>query len=145
MYGFSALIILFFLLSPCFAAEFASVKKDGVNIRSGPSTKNAVLWEVFKGFPLKILKTEGQWVQTVDFEGDKGWVFSSLLSSEKTMIVKVDSANMRGGPSKDYDIIASVKKGVVFKPLAIQGNWVKVSYKEDLTGWIYNQLLWPAD
>ena len=37
-------------------AEYASVSKDGINIRSGPDTNAEVYWEVFKDFPLKILQ-----------------------------------------------------------------------------------------
>jgi SH3-like domain-containing protein len=122
--------VLVFLSELCFAAEFASIIKDGVNIRSGPSTKHEVLWEVFREFPVEILQRQG-------------WVYSSLLANTKTMIVKVETANMRSGPSTDDKIIATVKKGVVFTPLEQQGSWIKVRYKNDITGWIYNTLLFP--
>ncbi len=133
------------LSTTCLAADYVSVKKDGVNIRSGPSTKNAILWEVFEGFPLKVLDTKGEWTQVVDFEGDKGWIYASLLNKESTVIVKVDTANMRSGPAKENSIIATVKKGVVFKPVDKKGNWIKVSYKGDISGWMYNTLLWPSN
>jgi SH3-like domain-containing protein len=136
-------VVLVFLAELCFAGEFASVIKDGVNIRSGPSTKNEVLWEVFKDFPVEIIQHQGDWVQVRDFEDDKGWVYSSLLANTKTMIVKVETANMRSGPSTEDKIIATVKKGVVFTPLEQQGNWIKVRYKNDITGWMYNTLLFP--
>jgi SH3-like domain-containing protein len=135
--------VLVFLSELCFAAEFASIIKDGVNIRSGPSTKHEVLWEVFREFPVEILQRQGDWVQVKDFEDDTGWVYSSLLANTKTMIVKVETANMRSGPSTDDKIIATVKKGVVFTPLEQQGSWIKVRYKNDITGWIYNTLLFP--
>ena len=134
-----------FLSITCLAADYVSVKKDGVNIRSGPSTKNAILWEVFEGFPLKVLTTTGEWTQVEDFEGDKGWIYASLLNKEKTVIVKVDTANMRSGPAKKNPIVATVKKGVVFKQVDKKGNWVKVSYKGDISGWMYNTLIWPSD
>ena len=38
----TALAIVFFAVT-CFADEYVSVKKDGVNIRSGPSTKNKII------------------------------------------------------------------------------------------------------
>ena len=72
-----------------FAAEYVSVKKDGVNIRSGPSTKSNVIWQVFESFPLEIVKREGKWLYVVDFEGDKGWIYETLVSSKKTVIVNV--------------------------------------------------------
>jgi len=125
------------------AAEIVSISKDGVNIRSGPSTDHEVLWEVFKGFPLKVVGRKGKWVQVVDFEGDKGWVYGPLLSKSPTVIVKVDTANMRVGPGTNYEVVAQVKYGVVFTPLERQGEWVKVRHADSTVGWIYAPLLWP--
>lgn len=140
----AGILLLFFLETSSFAGDFASVIKDGVNIRSGPSTKNEVLWEVFKGFPVEIMQRQGEWAHVKDFEGDSGWIYSSLLSNAKTVIVKVDTANMRSGPGTNNKIIATVKKGVVFTPLEQQGSWIKVQYKNDITGWIYNILIFPS-
>ena len=146
----STLQTLTFLLAICFAfsagaAEYVTVNKDGVNIRSGPDTNKEILWEVFKNFPLKVLKRDGQWVQTEDFEGDKGWVYAPLLSKEKMVIIKVDAANMRIGAGTNYEVIATVKYGVVFKPLAREGEWVKVEHKDGTVGWLHEKLIWPQD
>lgn len=141
--AFGSFLIILLFAANTLAAEFVSVRKDGVNIRSGPSTSNEILWEVFKGFPLKIVKKRGNWSQTVDFEGDEGWIYSPLLSNKKTVIVKVKTANMRIGPGQDYEIIATVKYGVVFKPVDSEGDWIKVSHADGTIGWIYRNLLWP--
>ena len=142
--GIQLLIIVFFIAEIAVAGDFGSVQKDGVNIRSGPSTEDDVLWEVFKDYPVEILQRKGDWVQVRDFENDKGWIYASLLSKKTTIIVKVETANMRSGPTKDDKIIATVKKGVVFTPVEQKGNWIKVRYKKDLTGWMYNTLLFPS-
>lgn len=134
---------LFLFASTAIADEYVSVAKDGVNIRSGPDTTNEILWTVFKGFPLQVTSTQGNWSQIVDFEGDKGWIASSLLSKQKTLIVKVETANLRVGAGTDYEIVASVKQGVVFKPLTTEGDWVKVQHTDGTTGWIASRLLWP--
>lgn len=127
------------------AAEYVSVKKDGVNIRSGPSTNDKVIWQVFESYPLEVLKRDGKWINVVDFEGDKGWIYETLVSSKKTVIVNVDTGNMRSGPSTDDPIIATVKKGVVFDPLERNGDWIKVRYKDQVTGWMHNSLIWPSN
>ena len=127
------------------AAEYVSVKKDGVNMRSGPNTTSKVIWQVFKSFPLEVIKREGKWAYVVDFEGDKGWIYETLISSKKTVIVNVETANMRSGSSTNDSIIATVKKGVVFEVLEMKGGWMKVSYKNEITGWMHNSLLWPSN
>lgn len=139
----AGLAVVMLLAAPAAAAEYASVSKDGVNIRSGPATDKEILWELFKGFPLQILERKGQWVQIVDFEGDKGWIYTPLLSKEKTVIVRADSGNLRVGPGTNYEIAASVKYGVVFKPLERRGEWVKVQHADGTSGWMHDKLLWP--
>ncbi|MGV1099611.1 SH3 domain-containing protein [Thiovibrio sp. JS02] len=135
--------ILFLAAPPAFAAEYVSVLKDGVNVRSGPDTNKEVLWELFKGFPLQVVSRKGKWAQVVDFEGDKGWVFAPLLAKEKTLVVKSDTVNMRVGPGLNYEIVATVKYGVVFTPLEKDGEWVKVQHEDGTSGWISAKLLWP--
>lgn len=134
---------LFLLASTAIADEYASVVKDGANIRSGPNTSSEILWTVFKGFPLQVISRQDKWAEVVDFEGDKGWIATFLLSDQKTVIVKGDSVNMRVGAGIDYEIMAEVKHGVVFKPLETEGEWLKVQHADGTTGWIASRLLWP--
>jgi len=134
---------LLFQSLPASAAEYGSVLKDGVNVRSGPDTSKEVLWELFKGYPLQILSRKGEWAQIVDFEGDKGWIHTSLLSKQKTVVVKSDTINMRVGAGQAYEIVATVKYGVVFSPLEKDGEWVRVKHEDGTTGWIHEKLLWP--
>lgn len=141
------LLLTALLLSatPGVAAEYLSVTKDGVNIRSGPDTNKEILWEVFKDFPLEVIKRQGEWIEAKDFEGDTGWIFNNLTSKEKRAIVKVNTANMRIGPGKNYEMVATVKYGVVFIPLEKEGDWIKVKHEDGTVGWIFNNLLWPSD
>lgn len=139
---------LFFLISPlsCLAADYVSVTKDGINIRSGPDPKKELLWEVFKEFPLQVIKREKEWVQVKDFEGDQGWIFANLVSSkDKRVIVKANTANIRSEPKKDGKSLATVKYGVVFTPLEKKGEWLKVKHEDGTTGWIAKALIWPPD
>lgn len=137
------LTISCFFAASALAAEYVSVAKDGVNIRSGPTTNDEIFWEVFKDFPLKVLETKGDWSKTQDFEGDVGWIYSPLLSSKKTVIVKVKKANIRVGPGTNYEIAASALYGVVFNPGKRDGEWLQVSHADGTKGWIHSSLVWP--
>ena len=129
------------------AAEYTSVKKNGVNVRSGPSTGDEVRWEVFKGFPLEILKHENGWANCRDFEGDSGWIHSDLLTDKKTVIVKKKKINLRNVPNTGNDsrIIAVVKYSVVFEAIDKEGEWLKVRHSDSTEGWIHKDLIWPSD
>ncbi|MCB2182252.1 MAG: SH3 domain-containing protein [Desulfobulbaceae bacterium] len=129
--------------APTFAAEYVSVSKDGVNIRSKPSTSAEIYWEVFKDFPLKVLQRKDKWAKTQDFEGDTGWIYSPLLNKKKTVIVKVKKANIRVGPGKNYEINASALYGVVFTPGKTDGEWQQITHSDGTKGWIHRSLIWP--
>ena len=53
--------------------------KDRCNIRSGPSTKEEILFSVEKGIPFKILKREDRWLHIEHADGDQGWIHDSLV------------------------------------------------------------------
>lgn len=138
----SAICLL--LASPSFGAEFVSVKKDGVNVRTGPSTGNPVYMELFAGYPLKILKRKGDWAQVSDFEGDSGWIHKSLIGKNTSVIINAKkSVNMRSGPSTKDSVVADVERGVVMTRITEQGKWLKVKHASGTVGWIYKPLLWP--
>ena len=124
------------------AAEFVSVVKDGVNLRSGPETKYEVLFQLPKGYPLKVLATKGKWLKVSDYEKDKGWIYKSLVSKTRYVIVKVKEGNVRSGPGTKYDKIGKVYRDVILRSTDRKGDWLKVVHPQ-LTGWVHKQLVWP--
>ncbi|MGD2013872.1 MAG: SH3 domain-containing protein [Desulfobacterales bacterium] len=54
-------------------------KKDLCNIRSGPSTKDKILFTIEKGIPFKVLEKKGRWVHIEHADGDSGWIFDGLV------------------------------------------------------------------
>jgi SH3-like domain-containing protein len=136
-------LLTFAFSANALGAEYGSVSKDGVNIRSGPDTNAEVYWEVFKDFPLKVLQKKNDWAKVEDFEGDTGWIYAPLLNAKKTVIIKVKKANIRVGPGENYEIVASALYGVVFTPGKTDGDWVQISHADGTTGWISKSLIWP--
>lgn len=134
----------FFLVSSSSAAGYVTVKKDNVNVRTGPSTSNPVYMELFKGYPLKVTSKKGDWSKITDFEGDTGWIHNSLLKNGDTVIINAQtSANMRASASTSSAIVANVERGTVLTKLSQEGNWIKVRHSGGTVGWIYSKLLWP--
>ena len=123
-------------------AERLSVKANIANIRSGPNTSDAVIWQVEKYHPLNVVKKKGSWFLFEDFEGDRGWIHASLLVNTKTVIVKNDKCNVRSGPGTGNDIRFTVDKGVPFKVLAEKGKWLQVIHADGDKGWIHQSLVW---
>lgn len=142
------LFINFLIFFPASAlAEMLSVAKDGVNLRSGPGTKYEIKWEYGEGFPLRVVTKKGDWFKVKDFEDDTGWIYKSLLTSEKHMIVKVNKksnkkVNIRSGPGTKFKIVGKAYYGVVFKTLEQRSGWARVKHDTGLEGWIKRSLLW---
>lgn len=133
-----------FLFSSALAADYVSVKGDNVNVRNGAGTNYDVSMELFKGYPLKVVATQGDWLKIVDFENDSGWIHRSLVSDGNTVIVNGNkNVNMRSEPSTNSQVVALVDRGVVLTKLETKGKWVKLKHSTGLIGWIYKPLLWP--
>jgi SH3-like domain-containing protein len=54
-------------------------KKDDCNIRSGPGKNHKIILRVAKGIPFKVLQQKGGWIKIRHADGDKGWIFKSLV------------------------------------------------------------------
>lgn len=127
--------------------KYVSVTKDGVNVRSYPSTSAEVRWELFKRYPLLVKKRKGAWLQVADFEGDSGWIHESLVSDKKSVIAVRKRINLRQDPNSDPNnpIIAVIRYGVVFTPLEKSGDWLRVRHADNTEGWLNKDLVWPPD
>ena len=55
------------------------ITKKECNIRSGPGTGFAIEFKVEKGIPFKVIKHEGSWIYIEHADGDKGWIFNSMV------------------------------------------------------------------
>ncbi|MCK5070613.1 MAG: SH3 domain-containing protein [Desulfocapsa sp.] len=140
----SILLFILCIIPSISLARTVSVKKDNVNVRSGPGTTFPVSMELFKGYPLKVVETKGDWLKISDFENDTGWIYSPLVVPGNTVIVNgKKSINMRSKPNTTASIVATVDRGVVLTKVSTQGKWVKVRHTQGTVGWIYSPLLWP--
>jgi SH3-like domain-containing protein len=133
-----------FMASSAFAANYLSVTTDNANVRTGPGIKYPVAMELFQGYPLKVLKKEGEWYKISDYENDSGWIHESIVKGQDTVVVNAKSSlNMRSGPSQNSTVVADVERGVVLTRLSTEGQWTKVRHSSGTVGWIYSPLLWP--
>ena len=140
----TALITLTILgLASTVSAKMVAVNADMINLRSGPGTKYQVIWELGRGYPLKVIGSKGQWYRVVDFENDKGWIFKKLVDRSSHFVVKSKVVNIRSGAGTKYKIIRQAKRGVVFRTLARRKGWVKIRHEEEnIEGWVKRDLLW---
>lgn len=140
--AFLTIAVLALASSAVLAADYVSVAKNGVNLRSGPGTQNEAIFQLPLGYPLLVLERKGAWIKVQDYEGDKGWIQQSLVSTSPSVIVRVREAKIRSGPNASSSEVGKAAKDVILSKAGTQGVWVKVAHP-NLTGWIHKDLLWP--
>ncbi|HEY9094225.1 MAG TPA: SH3 domain-containing protein [Hydrogenophaga sp.] len=124
------------------AQSMVSVKGSTVNMRTRPTTASEIMWELKRGYPLKVLKRQGRWLQVTDFEGDRGWVARSLTGRTPYFVVKSKIANMRSGPGTKNRIVGKAQYGDLMRTLGKRSGWAHVQNADGKKGWISQKLLW---
>ena len=143
-YRLILMIVFFCVAGPLAAAsaERLAVSSRIANIRNGPGTTFDIFWKAEMYYPILVLERKGKWIRFQDFEGDKGWIHSSLVRDMPTIITTSPICNIRSGPGTKHAVLFTVENGVPFKVLEKKGNWRHVEHADGDRGWIHRSLVW---
>ena len=138
------LLSLALLAGPGAAATMGSIGKERVNIRARPSLRSPVRCRAELGQPLQLERRQDNWVFVHDWKGNAGWVYRSLISRIRTVIVLAAKANLRQAPGLKNRVVGQASRGEVYKIFGSRGNWVKIGYylEDEVIGWIHGDLVW---
>jgi SH3-like domain-containing protein len=125
--------------------RFVSLGASVANLRLGPGADDAVV-AVYRrqGLPLKVVDEEDNWRQVEDYEGERGWIHSSLLSGRRTAIVVEGDMVLRRAPGSVAPAIAAVERTVVAALLSCDGAWCFVEV-QGRRGWLARAGLWGVE
>ncbi len=130
-----------------------TVTVDVLNVRKGPSAKYAVVGSLKKGNRVTVSKVSGGWAY-ITYGKTKGYVSTSYLkaiqssspttkpssvsktpSKPSTTTKKVDQRsvtadvlNVRKGPSANYAVVGSLKKGNKVTVSKVTNGWAYITY-----------------
>lgn len=127
--------------------RFVSLKSDKVNVRKGPSTDQAIVWVFSRaGLPVEVIAESDNWRRVRDSEGADGWVFHSLLSARRTVLVAPWSKDEESVPlyasnSTGSRAVAALQSGVLGNVMDCDGEWCRVSV-DDYSGFVQQEKLW---
>jgi SH3-like domain-containing protein len=118
-----------------------------VNVRRGPGQEYDLAFTFVRaGLPVEIIQEFDNWRKIRDSEGAEGWVFHSLLSGERTVLVapweagaKQHSAYQKASGSAA--IVAYLQPRVVANVEQCTGAWCLVS-GDTFQGWLEQDKLW---
>jgi SH3-like domain-containing protein len=127
--------------------RFVSLKSNKVNVRRGPSTDQAIVWVFARaGLPVEIIAEADNWRRVRDSEGADGWVFHSLLSGRRTVLVSPwskgkEPVTMRKGRSTGSRAVAQLQSGVLGNVVSCDGEWCELTV-DGYSGYVEQNKLW---
>lgn len=130
------------------AAEYATVKGGGLNLRETASLQAKVLGQYPTGTWIEIVEKGDEWSK-VKVDGKDGFMMSKYLSANAggtTMYVRTNTGiglNLRQGPGTDSAIITSYPIGTVVTVLKKGNGWYQVKVGEQ-TGYMSSKYLASA-
>ena len=140
---FIVLLGVCLMASPVMAAERMAVKSEVANVRSDPGREGDILWKMERYYPVIVIEARATWFRFKDFDGHQGWVHNSLLDKTPTVIVRVRLANIRTGPSTEFDVAFEAEKGTPFKVLGKnKEGWIQIQHSDGDKGWVFKSLVW---
>ena len=126
--------------------RYVSLKADKVNVRGGPSRDHDVAWVFTRaGIPVEITAESENWRRIRDAEGAEGWVFHSLLSGRRTVLVspaaKSAALPLYERPDAGTRVIAKLEPRVLGTIRNCDKKWCRI-FGEGFDGFIEQHLLW---
>ncbi|OEF98937.1 hypothetical protein BHF71_03120 [Vulcanibacillus modesticaldus] len=123
------------------------VKVDELNVRSGPGLGYNVLTTIAKDQQYPVIEEKNKWIK-LKINDQIGWVAGWLVDyvkSTKTIESKVQSLNVRSGPSTSFPILEQIYPGSKYPIVEEEGDWFKIQLNKNKTGWVAGWLIKIAE
>lgn len=122
--------------------RFVSLRADEVRLRTGPGQRYPIEWVYHRrGLPVEIIEEYENWRRIRDLDGTVGWVHSSLLDSDRTLVVVGELRPLRAEPAEDAAALAYVEPGVILNLEICDGIWCQAQV-EGYEGWVRRDEVW---
>ena len=131
------------------ATEYAALKHDEVNLRTGPGERFPILWVYQeKDFPVQVLDSFETWRQIREKDGTIGWVHQNMLKKTRYAIVVKENPLLKQDRS-DAPAVAIVQPGVIARVESCpKGQYCRINVSDEnhiKTGWFPRSSLWGLD
>ena len=129
--------------------RYVSLKSDKVNVRRGPNTDQPVIWVFSRaGLPVEIFAESENWRRVRDSDGAEGWVFHSLLSGRRTVLISPwakgngqEGVKLHDDQSTGSSTVAELQSGVIGDVVGCDGEWCELTI-QDYSGYVEQGKLW---
>ena len=123
--------------------RFVTIKFDEVNARTGPAIDCPIEWVfIVKGEPVEIIAEYDEWRKIKDIEGEGGWVHSSAISGNRSVVIISKNIMPLLATPANYDaIVIKVSPGLRCSLLKCKEEWCQIKCSSR-KGWIAKKFLW---
>ncbi len=142
----SLLALLFAVAAlPALALDYRSVSDDAI-LYDAPSVKGVKHFIVARGTPVEVVLTQEYWTKVRDSNGNMAWIEARLLSPARTLIVRVDKAEVRAEASDKSAVVFSAEKNVLLElpdgSRSATPGWAKVKHRDGQSGFVKASQVW---
>lgn len=124
--------------------RYVSLRADEVYVRSGPGERYPVKWIYRKNrLPVEIILEYENWRKIRDFQGEEGWVHQSLLSGNRTGLIRSEdgTVNVYEKPDTTVRLAARAENLAVVDLKKCQPDWCNIS-ASGYGGWVQRKFIW---
>lgn len=139
----TALLVCIGLAAPvAWALDYLSVAEPAA-MYDAPSQKALALFAVAAGTPVEAVVTLDAWVKVRDAKGDLAWIEKRSLSQKRTVMVRVDRADVRVQADEKSALAFTAEKDVVLEWLeAGPLGWARVRHRDGQSGFVKAMQVW---
>lgn len=140
----SAILVLAALLpASAWALDYRSVAVPRAVLYDAPSAQGKKLFVLSQHYPLEVIVNLGEWVKVRDVSGGISWIEAKQLAERRTVLVKVEQAEVREAADVSARPLFRVARDVALDLLeSAPAGWAKVNHRDGLTGYIQSSEVW---
>jgi len=123
--------------------RFVTIKFNEVNARTGPENDCPIEWVfVKKSEPVEVIAEFGQWRKIRDIKGEGGWVHSTVIAGNRSVVVVAKNPILLlGSPGKYENVVAKLLPEIRCSLNKCQKEWCQITCKS-YKGWVARKFLW---
>ena len=136
------LLVALLAAGPAAALDYLSVAEPALAY-DAPSRQGTPRFAFARGTPVEAVVVLDAWVKVRDAGGELVWMEKRLLSEKRTLIVRVDRAQVRAQPDDAAVLSFEALRDVVLEYLEPGPlGWVRVRHRDGQQGYVKALQVW---
>ena len=136
------LLILACFSLPVSAIEFRSINAATV-LYDAPSARGGKLFVIKRDTPVEVVVSLEGWAKVRDAEGGLAWIERKNLSDRRSVIVRIERAEIRQKAEEAAPLVFEAEKNVSLEYLeTLPGGWIKVRHRDGQMGFVRAGQVW---